>query len=180
MNAGFFSCRRAAALLPCRTMRIADRYKDAASPCFSFEFFPPKSDEGVDQLFATLRDLAELRPGFVSVTYGAGGSTQQRTVELVTAIKRETGIEAMAHLTCVAHGKKDLALVLERLRAAGVENVLALRGDPPKDQLAYTAPPDGFNHANELATFIRAGGFDFCLGGACYPEGHLESDSREI
>jgi methylenetetrahydrofolate reductase (NADPH) len=160
-------------------MRIADRYQNG-SPCFSFEFFPPKADAGVDQLFATLRDLAELKPGFVSVTYGAGGSTQQRTLELVTAIKRETGIEAMAHLTCVAHGRGELKLVLDRLRAAGVENVLALRGDPPANQPHFTVPADGFSHASELTHFIRSSGYDFCLGGACYPEGHLESDSREI
>jgi methylenetetrahydrofolate reductase (NADPH) len=161
-------------------MRIADRLRAEGPPCFSFEFFPPKTDEGVDQLFATLRDLAELRPGFVSVTYGAGGSTQQRTLELVTAIKRETGIEAMAHLTCVAHGRRELTQVLERLRAAGVQNVLALRGDAPRDQAAFTAPADGFEHASDLSRFIRGNGFDFCLGGACYPEGHLESESREI
>lgn len=161
-------------------MRIADRLRKGGPPCFSFEFFPPKTDDGVEQLFATLRDLAELKPGFVSVTYGAGGSTQQRTIELVTAIKRETGIEAMAHLTCVAHGRGELKLILERLRGAGVDNVLALRGDPPRDNPRYMAPPDGFNHASELASFIKEEGFPFCLGGACYPEGHLESDSREV
>jgi methylenetetrahydrofolate reductase (NADPH) len=161
-------------------MRIVDRLRNGGPPCFSFEFFPPKTDDGVDQLFATLRDLAELKPGFVSVTYGAGGSTQQRTLELVSAIKRETGIEAMAHLTCVAHGRTELRLILERLRDAGVDNVLALRGDSPKDNPRYMSPPDGFNHANELAHFIREEGFPFCLGGACYPEGHLESESREV
>lgn len=161
-------------------MRIAERLRNGGPPCFSFEFFPPKTDDGVEQLFSTLRDLAELKPGFVSVTYGAGGSTQQRTIELVTAIKKETGIEAMAHLTCVAHGRSELRGILERLRSAGVENVLALRGDPPKDNPKYMAPPDGFSHASELASFIKAEGFPFCLGGACYPEGHLESDSREI
>jgi methylenetetrahydrofolate reductase (NADPH) len=161
-------------------MRIAERLRNGGPPCFSFEFFPPKTDDGVEQLFSTLRDLAELKPGFVSVTYGAGGSTQQRTIELVSAIKRETGIEAMAHLTCVAHGRSELRGILERLRSAGVENVLALRGDAPKDSQKYMAPADGFGHASELASFIKAEGFPFCLGGACYPEGHLESDSREI
>jgi methylenetetrahydrofolate reductase (NADPH) len=161
-------------------MRIADRLRNGGPPCFSFEFFPPKTDEGVDGLFATLRDLAELKPGFVSVTYGAGGSTQRRTIELVTQIKRETGIEAMAHLTCVAHGRTELKGVLDRLQAAGVDNVLALRGDPPKDNPKYMAPADGFNHASELAAFIKEQGFPFCLGGACYPEGHLESDSRDL
>jgi methylenetetrahydrofolate reductase (NADPH) len=160
-------------------MRIAERLK-GGPPCFSFEFFPPKTDDGVDQLFSTLRDLAELQPGFVSVTYGAGGSTQRRTLELVTAIKRKTGIEAMVHLTCVAHGKAELQAILERLRDQGIENVLALRGDPPREEPKFASPADGFSHASELASFIRDQGFPFCLGGACYPEGHLESETREL
>jgi methylenetetrahydrofolate reductase (NADPH) len=159
-------------------MRIVDRLHNGP-PCFSFEFFPPKSEEGVAQLFTTLRELAELQPGFVSVTYGAGGSTRQLTVDLVSTIKRETGIEAMAHLTCVGHSRSELAEILERLRAAGMQNVLALRGDPPRDQPSFVPAPDGFSHANELMQFIRARGFDFCLGGACYPEAHLESDGLD-
>ena len=159
-------------------MRIADRLR-TGPPCFSFEFFPPKSEEGVTQLFTTLKELADLQPGFVSVTYGAGGSTRQLTLELVSAIKRETGIEAMAHLTCVGHGRVELAEILERLKSAGVENVLALRGDPPKDQATFTPAPDGFSHGNELSQFIRARGFTFCLGGACYPEAHLESEGLD-
>jgi methylenetetrahydrofolate reductase (NADPH) len=159
-------------------MRIADRLR-TGPPCFSFEFFPPKSEEGVAQLFTTLKELAELQPGFVSVTYGAGGSTRQLTLELTSTIKRETGIEAMAHLTCVGHGRAELAEILGRLQAAGVENVLALRGDPPKDQATFTPVPDGFSHGNELMQFIRARGHDFCLGGACYPEAHLESDGLD-
>src|SRR5262244_1601360 len=139
-------------------MRIADRLRQSTS-CISFEFFPPKSDEAVAQLFATLKDLAELRPGFVSVTYGAGGSTRQRTLEMVTAIKRETGIEAMAHLTCVGHGRAELREILKRFDTAGVENVLALRGDPPKDQPHFTPAPDGLAHGSELAAFIRDEGF---------------------
>src|SRR5689334_466457 len=130
-------------------MRIADRLRQDP-PCFSFEFFPPKSDDGVAQLFATLKELAELRPGFVSVTYGAGGSTRQRTVELTSAIKQETGIEAMAHLTCVGHGRRELGEILERLRTSGIGNVLALRGDPPQSQPTFEPAPDGFSHANEL------------------------------
>jgi methylenetetrahydrofolate reductase (NADPH) len=159
-------------------MRIADRLRQGP-PCFSFEFFPPKSPEGVTQLFTTLRELSDLAPGFVSVTYGAGGSTRQLTVELTSAIKRETGIEAMAHLTCVGHGRTELAEILERLRAAGVENVLALRGDPPQDQASFTPAPDGFAHGSELMQFIRERGFAFCLGGACYPEAHLESEGLD-
>jgi methylenetetrahydrofolate reductase (NADPH) len=155
-------------------MRIADRLSNGR-PCFSFEFFPPKTEEGVASLFATLRELAELSPDFVSVTYGAGGSTRRLTVELVSAIKRETGIEAMAHLTCVGHGRADLVEILERLHAAGIDNVLALRGDTPQDVPVSSPPSDGFAHASELAAFIRDRGFPFCLGGACYPEAHLES-----
>jgi methylenetetrahydrofolate reductase (NADPH) len=156
-------------------MRIADRLRNGP-PCFSFEFFPPKSEDGVAQLFTTLKELADLKPGFVSVTYGAGGSTRQLTIELTSAIKRETGIEAMAHLTCVGHGRTELAEILQRLKSAGVENVLALRGDPPKEQTTFTPAPDGFSHGNELMQFVRARGDDFCLGGACYPEAHLESE----
>jgi methylenetetrahydrofolate reductase (NADPH) len=160
-------------------MRISERLRSGGSPCFSFEFFPPKTDEGVSSLFQTLKELEDLKPGFVSVTYGAGGSTRQRTLELVTAIKRETGIEAMAHLTCVGHSRSELKDILERLEAAGVENVLALRGDPPKDQATFQPAPDGFAHGSELTAFIREHKFPFCLGGACYPESHLESQTRE-
>ena len=155
-------------------MRIAERLR-TGPPCFSFEFFPPKSEDGVAQLYTTLKELADLHPGFVSVTYGAGGSTRQLTIELTSAIKRETGIEAMAHLTCVGHGRAELAEILTRLDSAGIENVLALRGDPPKDQPTFTPAPDGFSHGNELMRFIRARGHRFCVGGACYPEAHLES-----
>jgi methylenetetrahydrofolate reductase (NADPH) len=159
-------------------MRIADRLR-TGPPCFSFEFFPPKSEEGVAQLFTTLKELADLQPGFVSVTYGAGGSTRQLTIELTSAIKRETGIEAMAHLTCVGHGRNELAEILGRLDAAGIENVLALRGDPPKDQTSFAPAPGGFSHGNELMQFIRERGHRFCLGGACYPEAHLESEGLD-
>lgn len=160
-------------------MRIVDRLRSGGPTGFSFEFFPPKTEAGAVELFATLRDLAELKPTFVSVTYGAGGSTQALTLELVSQIRRETGIEAMAHLTCVGHGRAELRGLLDRFRAAGIENVLALRGDPPRDQPAFVPPADGFRYASELTAFIRGEGFDFCLGGACYPEGHLECDTRD-
>lgn len=160
-------------------MKIVDRLRQGGAPCFSFEFFPPKTEEGVAQLFATLRELQDLAPAFVSVTYGAGGSTRQMTVDLVSAIKRETGIEAMAHLTCVGHGRAELAEVLERLRAAGVENVLALRGDPPVDQPTFVTAPDGLSHANELIELIRSRDLPFGLGAACYPESHLESKALD-
>src|SRR4051812_42817812 len=112
-------------------MRISDRLKTGV-PCFSFEFFPPKTDEGVVTLFETIKDLQELEPGFVSVTYGAGGSTRQNTLEMVSRIKRETGIEPMAHLTCVGHTRGEIREILEKVHAADIENVLCLRGDQPR------------------------------------------------
>jgi methylenetetrahydrofolate reductase (NADPH) len=160
-------------------MRITD-YLAGGRPSFSFEFFPPKSPQGVEALFQTVADLQPLAPAFVSVTYGAGGSTRDLTIELVGRIKRETGLEAMAHLTCVGHGRAELAGVLDRLAEAGIENVLALRGDPPRGTVEFVRPADGFGYSSELAAFIRdEHGADFCLGGACYPEGHVECDDKE-
>jgi methylenetetrahydrofolate reductase (NADPH) len=160
-------------------MRIASLYQPG-EPCFSFEFFPPKDDKGALNLFQTIEELASLRPGFVSVTYGAGGSSRDRTVEIATRIKRETKIEPVAHLTCVGHGRNELRDILRTYREARVENVLCLRGDPPKGQSAFVAAADGFSYASELVAFARHEGFDFCLGGAAYPEGHIETPDREV
>jgi methylenetetrahydrofolate reductase (NADPH) len=159
-------------------MKIRNRL-NPSNPCFSFEFFPPKTGEGTSNLLKTLSDLAPLEPGFVSVTYGAGGSTRDRTVELVSHIKRDTGIEAMAHLTCVGHTREELREVLRRLADARVDNVLVLRGDPPQGQKTFEPVAGGFRHATELVRFIREEDFNFCLGGACYPEGHVETVSRD-
>ncbi|AGC44813.1 5,10-methylenetetrahydrofolate reductase [Myxococcus stipitatus DSM 14675] len=159
-------------------MKIRNRL-NPSNPCFSFEFFPPKTDEGVANLLKTLEDLAPLEPGFVSVTYGAGGSTRDRTLELVTRIKAETGIEAMAHLTCVGHTREELRELLQRLTEAKLDNVLVLRGDPPLGQKTFTPAEGGFAYASELVQFIREEDFNFCMGGACYPEGHVETASRD-
>jgi methylenetetrahydrofolate reductase (NADPH) len=145
----------------------------------SFEFFPPKTPEGEIALFRTIERLRPLDPGFVSVTYGAGGSTRAKTVELVTRIKHEIGIEAMAHLTCVGHSRSELAEILDRLRANGIENVLPLRGDPPAGETTFRPAPDGFAHGSELVAFIRSREYPFCLGCAGYPEGHVECRDRE-
>lgn len=159
-------------------MKVVDGYRGTSGPVYSFEFFPPRTDEGVATLFDTLRDLAPLGPGFVSVTYGAGGSTRERIVEIVTRIRQETGVEAVAHLASIGHTRGELRQILGQYRDAGIGNVIALRGDPPRDG---TAPgTTELQHASDLARFIRDEGFDFCLGGACYPEGHLEAESREI
>jgi methylenetetrahydrofolate reductase (NADPH) len=150
-----------------------------SKPCFSFEFFPPKTPEGEKQLWETLEDLRSLDPGFVSVTYGAGGSTRDRTIELVTHIKERTGIEAMAHLTCVGHTREEIGAVLKRLAAAKIENVLALRGDPPKGAAAFQKVEGGFGYANELVDFVRQLDLGFSIGVAGYPEGHLEASKEQ-
>jgi methylenetetrahydrofolate reductase (NADPH) len=160
-------------------MRITERLAQN-KPSFSFEFFPPKNDAGTEALFKTISDLAQLEPGFVSVTYGAAGGARERTVELVTRIKRQTGVEAMAHISCAGHSRAEIKAVLDRLRDDGIENVLALRGDPLLGQQGFRAAPGGFAYASELISFIRAEGYPFCLGGAAYLEGHIETPSREV
>lgn len=157
-------------------MRIHDQLKGPA-PVFSFEFFPPKTEQGEQRLWDALVDLQDLKPGFVSVTYGAGGSTRSKTVGLTSRIKRELGIEAMAHVTCVQATREELKSVLEELKAGGVENVLALRGDPPQGEARFTSTAGGFDHASQLTAYIHDE-HDFCLGAACYPEGHVEAPSK--
>jgi len=147
----------------------------AGKPSFSFEFFPPKNEEAAAQLEKTIAELSVLEPTFVTVTYGAGGSTREKTIDIVSRIKRETGIEAMAHLTCVGATREDLRQVLDRLTSNGVENILALRGDPPKGETAFQAVEGGFRYASELVAFIREEyGDRVCVGGAGYPERHVE------
>jgi methylenetetrahydrofolate reductase (NADPH) len=151
--------------------------RERGEPVFSFEFFPPKTDEGVRQLFETVEALRPLGPAFVSVTYGAGGSTRARTVDLVTRLKRETEVEAVAHVTCAGASRDQIAEVLDEVAAAGVQNVLALRGDPPRGERTFEPHPDGFRYASELVAFIRSQGsrWRFCVGAAGYPEGHVET-----
>lgn len=158
-------------------MRIVDKL-GGNGPAISFEFFPPKDQEGVDRLFATVADLAPFAPAYVSVTYGAGGSTRQLTVELVGRIQREVGIEAMAHLTCVGATQEELGSVLDQLESAGVQNIIALRGDPPKGATSFVTHAGGFGNASELVSFVKRRG-KFCVAGACYPEKHPEAVSLD-
>jgi len=151
-------------------MRI-DRVLGLGKPGISFEFFPPKTEAGFGQLFATIDDLHPLHPTYVSVTYGAGGSTRQKTVELVARIQRELNIRAMAHLTCVGHTADEMGKILDDLWAAGIVNVLALRGDPPAGQTQFVAAEGGYSYADQLVALAR-GRHDFCIGVAGYPEGH--------
>jgi len=156
-------------------MLIRDRLA-AGKPSISFEFFPPKSDEAGAQLERTIAELSELAPAFVSVTYGAGGSTREKTLEIVSRIRSQAGIEAMAHLTCVGSTKEEIGGVVGRLTSAGVSNILALRGDPPKGQTTFAAVEGGFSYASELIAFIRErhGSSSLSVGGAAYPEKHPE------
>ena len=147
-------------------------------PVFSFEFFPPKTDEGHATLRATLDTLAADKPDFVSVTYGALGSTRDRTIEIVKWIKQELGIEAMAHFTCVGATREELADTLREIEAAGVENVLALRGDPPQGEAVWTKTEGGLEYSTELIGLLD-GEFDFAVGAAAFPEVHPEAASSE-
>ncbi len=155
-------------------------------PTFSFEFFPPKTAEGAEALFQTIRELEALKPAFVSVTYGAGGSTRELTHELVVRIKTETALEAVPHLTCVCHSEADIAAVIDRYAKAGVGNILALGGDPPRGLTNYDKGKDAFQHAADLVSFIRkfngSGGhgdpLGFGIGVAGFPEGHPATPNR--
>lgn len=160
-------------------MKISSMFGKGA-PVVSFEFFPPKTDEGVEQLYRTVEELRRCRPSFVSVTYGAGGSTRDRTLDLVARIQRELGVVTMAHLTCVGSTREEIGGILRRLADSGVRNVLALRGDPPKGSSKFEPVPGGLAHANELVAYIRELGLDFCVGAACYPEGHVETKDLEL
>jgi len=158
-------------------MKITDILK-GSRPVFSFEFFPPKTDEEMSQLFATLKEVKELEPGYISVTYAPGGATRDKTIDIVRRAKREIGLESMAHLTCVGHSRQEIKSILDELNRSEIENVIALRGDPPRGQTSFTPHPQGFKYASELTAFIRS--FDsFCIAVAGYPEGHVESPDRE-
>ncbi len=158
-------------------MRI-DTLLQHAGPVFSFEFFPPKTEQGERNLYAALDELRELEPSFVSVTYGAGGSTRARTIEIVKRLKREHGLEAMAHFTCVGATVAQLHATLEEMREAGIENVLALRGDPPAGEEGWTKTAGGLEYSSELVALIRAD-CPFAVGAACFPETHVHAASPE-
>lgn len=143
-------------------------------PTLSCEYFPPRSANGWGTLYATLADAQQLDLDFVSITYGAGGSTRQKTISLVERIQTELGIDTMAHLTCAGHSRAELDGILRELEGAGITAVMALRGDPPRDSRTFQSHPDGFRFASELIEFIQTN-FDFKIGCACYPEGHPES-----
>jgi methylenetetrahydrofolate reductase (NADPH) len=158
-------------------MRISELL-ESRRPVFSFEFFPPKTDEGRQTLEGTLEVLKNDRPDYVSVTYGAGGATRNSTVEITKSIKQDLGIEAMAHLSCVGEPSERLVEILGDIDSAGIENVLALRGDPPRGETEWRPHPGGLSYSVELISLIGER-FDFCVGAACFPEVHPDAPDRE-
>ena len=157
-------------------MRISDALA-SQRPFFSFEFFPPRDDEGSRKLFEAIEALGPLRPAFVSITYGAGGSTRARTVALAKQIQQQIGLTVVAHVTCIGASRAELRSLFDDLARAGIENVLALRGDPPRGA-SFEAAPAGFTHASELIAMLRRN-YGFCIGAACYPEKHPEAATLE-
>jgi methylenetetrahydrofolate reductase (NADPH) len=158
-------------------MRISELLA-SQRPVFSVEFFPPKTPEGVTQLFEAVEALKPLAPDYVSVTYGAGGATREGTVEISSQIKQEHGLEVMAHLSCVGETREGLAEILDRFDEIGIENVLALRGDPPRGETAFEPPEGGLTSAADLTGFIDER-YEFTIGGACFPEVHPEAAGLE-
>lgn len=152
-------------------------------PSFSFEFFPPKTEAAADELFVTIARLQELQPAYVSVTYGAGGTTRERTHDLIVRIQKETNLTAVSHLTSVCHTLAELESIVDRYMTSGIENILALRGDPPRDVANYDRANDAFQYAEQLVRFLkerstRNGGRGFGIGVAGFPEGHPEMPNR--
>jgi len=159
-------------------MRI-DEILGSTRPVFSVEFFPPKTEEGRETLFETVEVLSQLGPSFFSVTYGAGGATREGTVEITRAIRDEYGVEAMAHLSCVGETRDALRGMVDRIADAGIENILALRGDPPRGQIDFVQPEGGLGSAAELAGLVSETHPEISIGGACFPEVHPEAPSLE-
>ena len=161
-------------------MRIDERIAAAGEPSFSFEFFPPKTDEGERNLGRALAELSRLSPTFVSVTYGAAGTTEskRKTIDIVKHLKRDYGMEAMAHFTCVGATTAELREILDTMRDAGIENVLALRGDPPPGEREWTPTDGGLRYSRELIELIRDE-YDFSIGAACFPEVHIHANDAD-
>jgi methylenetetrahydrofolate reductase (NADPH) len=158
-------------------MRI-DELLAREEPVFSFEFFPPKTEQGEQNLYAALGELRTLEPSFVSVTYGAGGSTRAKTIEIVKHIKEDYGLEAMAHFTCVGATVPELRATLDEMHAAGIDNVLALRGDPPAGEEDWVKTEGGLEYSRELVDLIKTD-YPFAIGAACFPETHIHAVSPQ-
>lgn len=156
-------------------MKISEIYLNAKKPVFSFEIFPPKTIEGDNKLLNTISELKELSPSYISVTYGANGSTREKTIDLCEKIQSQFAISTMCHFTCVGVSSDEVKSILKTIESKNIENVIALRGDPPKGQGIFVKYPNGFANGTELIAFIKKEGFEFCLGAGCYPEKHPDS-----
>ena len=156
-------------------MKIKERLQENKVH-ISFEVFPPKTDAGFESVMGAVEKIAALKPSYISVTYGAGGGTSKNTVKIASHIKKALGVPSLAHLTCASSTREEVHAVIDRLKEEGIENILALRGDIPKD--ASFPIPGQYHYASELIRDIKEQG-DFCIGAACYPEGHVESASKD-
>ena len=159
-------------------MRIDELLKGSSEPQFSFEFFPPKSEEGDRNLLEAISQLVPLAPAFISVTYGAGGSTREKTIAIVSRIRDEFGIEAMPHFTCVGSTVDELRSTLDQMAEIGIENVLALRGDPAQGATEWTRTEGGLEYSRELVELI-SDEYPFAIGAAAFPETHIDAVSAE-
>lgn len=165
--------------------KVSEIYGSRKGPVYSFEFFPPKTPEGDVKLMETVKELSQVNPDFVTVTYGAGGSTRDKTVEIVTEISKNYSVPTVSHFTCVGANRDQIREILQGIRSRGIVNLMALRGDPPRGEGEFRKTPGGFENATELISFIRSEKMDFCIGGGCYPEKHpsaksLEEDVRHL
>jgi methylenetetrahydrofolate reductase (NADPH) len=160
-------------------MKISEIYSKSTNPVFSFEIFPPKTKEGDIKLLNTVSELKKLSPSFISVTYGAGGSTKDKTIDLCESIQSQFQISTMCHFTCVGASSSEVKGTLQIIESKKIENVIALRGDPPKDQGIFIKHPNGFANGTELIEFIKKEKFPFCIAGGCYPEKHPDSPTLE-
>jgi methylenetetrahydrofolate reductase (NADPH) len=158
-------------------MRLSEVFR-GHTPIFSFEFSPPRDAAASEQLFSAIADLAPLKPAWVSVTYGAGGSTRELTRDLVVRIQSRTELKVVAHLTCVGATQREIGALLENYQSHGIVNIMALRGDPPKGAVDFVKPENGFSHASELVAFIRKNFPEMTIGVAAYPEGHPDTPNR--
>ena len=156
-------------------MKIIDKLQENKIH-ISFEIFPPKTDAGIEAVLSATEQIAKLAPAFISVTYGAGGGTSKNTVQIASDIQKKMGVTSLAHLTCASSTKEEVLSVVDRLRAEGIENILALRGDIPEGR--EFPETDQYHYAYELIREIKKQG-DFCIGAACYPEGHVENEHKE-
>ena len=159
---------------------LSQLLSDTSKNFFSVEFFPPKTDEAADSMMEAAREIKELNPAFVTITYGAGGTTRERTLDYATKLKDELGFQVMPHLTCVGHSKDEIRDLLDELVKRGFCNIMALRGDPPKGQKDFKPHPEGFHYASELVAYIKSVYPEISLGVAGYPEKHPEADSLDV